>query len=138
MPIEGSGKIGELTNDAESSLTVLLNLKELKLERHYMRLSVDGISMGWEPLASDLAENDGRIKERIALSEKPVTDLVLAFVGVVNWRSKKQLMARMQYFRIGYTSGLVFGSHLRTSLFGPNPQRQGGFLIFGACQNLWI
>jgi hypothetical protein len=89
-------------------------------------------------LASDLAENDGRTKERIALSEKPVTDLVLAFVGVVSWRSKNQLMARMQYFRVGYTSGLVFGTYLRTSLVGCNPQRHGGFLIFGACQNLWI
>jgi hypothetical protein len=36
MRTEGSGKIGELTNDAESSLTDLLNFKELKLEHSYM------------------------------------------------------------------------------------------------------
>jgi hypothetical protein len=138
MPSKGSGKIGELTNDAESSLTDLLNLKELKLESRYMRLSVDGISTGWESLAGDPAENDRKIKGSVALSEKPVSDLVLAFVGEVNWRSKRQLMARMQYFRVGYESGLVFGSHLRKGLVGSNPQRHGGFLVFGACQNLWV
>ena len=103
-----------------------------------MRLFVDANHTGWEPLTNDSAENDRRIKDRITTSGSPVTDLVLAYVGEVDWRGKIQLRVRMQYFRAGYKSGLLFGSHLREDIFGGGFHTHGGFLIFGGCQNFWI
>ena len=70
-----------------------------------MRLSVDGQARGWEPLTSDSASNDAMIKERIEASEKPVTELVLGFVGMVEWRGKRRFMAYLQYFESDYEQG---------------------------------
>lgn len=94
-------------------------------------------SVSLEALTTDSRENDEAIRGRIARSERPVTDLVLAFVGIMHWKGKEQRMAYMQYFRTRYSTGLVFGSHVKRS-FLRRRMRAHGFLIIGGCQNIWI
>ena len=138
MTDQSPQRIGQLTDDARASLADLLKLQALKADCWFMRLFADPNHTGWVPLTNDSAENDRRIKDRFTTSGSPVTDLVLAYVGEVDWRGKIQLMVRMQYFRAGYKSGLLFGSHLRKDIFDGSFHPHGGFLIFGGCQNPWI
>ena len=56
----------------------------LKNGQWMMRLAVGGDARGWEFLTADSASNDRMIKKKIAASEVPVTELVLAFVGTVD------------------------------------------------------
>jgi hypothetical protein len=131
-------KVGELANDAKASLADLLAFENLALEQWYMRMSSEGQTLGWEPLTKEYVSNQEKIKEKIALQKQPVTDMVLAFVGTVDHRGTISLMARMQYFRGGYETGLLFGSHLATTSGARNPRASGAFLIFGGCKNIWI
>ena len=62
-------KLAELVRPAKSSLDDLLQLKELKNDQWYMRLSVGGQAGSWEFLTSDSATNDRLIKEKIVHSE---------------------------------------------------------------------
>src|SRR5271169_2402832 len=87
---EADKKLGDLSKPAAASLDELLQLEELKGEQWLMRFSVGGHSRGWQPLTLDSATNDRIIKERIEESDKPITDLVLAFVGMVEWRGRSE------------------------------------------------
>jgi hypothetical protein len=131
-------KVGDLANDAKASLADLLAFENLALEQWYMRMSSVGQTLRWEPLTKESVSSQDKIKEKIALQKQPVTDMVLAFVGTVDHRGTRSLMARMQYFRSGYETGLLFGSHLATAAAARNPRASGAFLIFGGCKNIWI
>jgi hypothetical protein len=131
-------KVSALIGEAQASLADLLRFDELHGDRWYMRLSADGKVYPWEALTTDSTENDETIKGKIARSERPVTDLVLAFVGVMDWKGKQQRVAHMQYFRTGYSTGLVFGRHLKRSFLRRRMRAHGQFLIIGGCRNIWI
>lgn len=135
---EQEKKLGDLSKPAAASLKELLQLEELNGEQWLMRLSAGGRSGSWQPLTLDSAANDRMIRERIAASDKPITDLVLAFVGMVEWRAKKQLMAYLQVFRSDYKEGLMCLRHLKERPNGPKYEASGGFLVIGFCQNIWI
>jgi hypothetical protein len=131
-------KVNALIGDAQASLADLLQFDELRGDRWYVRLSTEGKVYPWEALTTDSQENDEAIRGKIARSERPVTDLVLAFVGVMHWKGKQQRVAYMQYFRAGNSTGLVFGSHVKRSFLRPRMRAYGRFLIIGGCQNIWI
>ena len=131
-------KIGSLAKSAESRLNELLQYKQLKKEQWLMRLSVNGHARSWEPLMNDTAQNDALIKERIAASEKPVTELVLGFAGMVEWRGKRRFMAYLQYFESGCEYGVLCLRHLTEGLPEGTFEAFGGFLIAGVCKNIWI
>jgi hypothetical protein len=135
---EQDKKLRDLSKPAADSLDELLQLEELKGEQWLMRLSADGHSGRWQPLTLDSATNDRMIKEEIQRSDKPITDLVLAFVGMVEWRGKKQLMAYLQVFRSDYKQGLMCLRHLKARPDGAKYEPFGGFLVIGFCQNFWI
>ncbi len=130
-------RLGELVEPAKSSLDDLLRFENLRNEKWFMRLAVGGEARGWEFLTGDSATNDAMIKEKIEQSEKPVTELVLAFVGMVDWRGSKRFMAYLQYFRPGYEHGLLCFRHLKDT---PQPDRFEGFgeLMVIGCKNIWI
>ena len=139
MPNTGAPtKLGELTKPAEQSIAQLLSFQDLKLDHWLMRLSVAGETSSWEPLASDTATNDRLIKERITQSANPVTELAVGYVGMIDWRGSKRLMAYLQYFKAEYEQGLLC---LRLVKEASQPGRFegfGGFFVVGACQNIWI
>jgi hypothetical protein len=131
-------KLGELVKPAEASLADLLQFKELKREQWLMRLAVGGEAHGWEFLTADSANNDRMIKEKIAASEKPVTELVLAFVGMIDWRGVKQQMAYLQFFRSDCEVGLLCLHHLKEGLPEGKFETFGNLLIASGCKNIWI
>jgi len=135
---EQEKKLGDLSKPAADSLDELLQLEDLKGEQWLMRLSVDGHAQSWQPLTLDSATNDRMIKEKIQQSDKPITDLVLAFVGMVEWRGKNQLMAYLQLFRLDYKQGLMCLRHLKERPDGAKYEAFGRFLVVGFCQNIWI
>lgn len=131
-------KLGELVKPAEASLADLLQFKELKNEQWFMRLAVGGDARCWEFLTADSAGNDRMIKEKIAQSEKPVTELVLAFVGMVQWRGSKRPMAYLQFFRSDCEVGLLCLHHLKEGLPDGKFEAFGNLLIASGCKNIWI
>jgi hypothetical protein len=131
-------RVGDLMQDAQASLAHLLRHKDLKSNQWLLRLSSGGRTGNWEPLTTDSNENAAIIKNKIARSITPVTDLVLAFVGMVEWRGTKSLMSHMQYFRTGYNEGLLYGAHLIHDDSGHKFRRRGSFLIMGTCRNSWL
>lgn len=135
---EQERKLGDLSKLAPPCLSELLQLEELQCEQWLMRLSTGGHSGSWQTLTLDSATNDQMIKERIEASDKPITDLVLAFVGMVEWREKKQLMAYLQVFRPDYKEGLMCLRHLKERPDGAKYEAFGGFLVAGFCHNIWI
>jgi hypothetical protein len=135
---EAKKKLGELVKPAEASLADLLKFKELKNEQWMMRLAVRDEVRGWEFLMADSACNDRMIKERIAASEKPVTELVLAFVGMVDWRGAKRLMAYLQFFRSDCEVGLLCLHHLKEGMPAGKFETFGNLLIASGCKNIWI
>ncbi len=108
--------MGSLAKSAESRLNELLQYEQLKKEQWLMRLSVNGHARGWEALTSDTAQNDALIKERIAGSEKPVTELVLGFAGMVEWRGNRRFMVYLQFFESDCEQGLLCLRHLKEGL----------------------
>ena len=135
---ETQKRLTDLSADAQSSLADLLQFEGVKNEQWFLRRSVEGSPYGWELLTSESAENDRLIKERIARSQKPVTGLVLAYLGLVQWRGKKQLMAYLQCFRAGYKDGILCLRHLKEETPGQKFEPHGAFLIAGSCKNIWI
>jgi hypothetical protein len=135
---EEEKKLADLSKLAPACLDELFQLEKFTGEQWLMRLSVGGRSGGWQLLTLDSAANDRTIRERIEASDKPITDLVLAFVGMVEWRGKKQLMAYLQVFRSDYKEGLMCLRHLKERPNGPKYEASGGFLVVGFCQNIWI
>ena len=137
-PISGQeSTLGALVHDAEVSLKELIQFEGLRTEQWFVRLSVAGRSSGWEllPMTNDQSEYEGMLADRIGGSEKPVTDLVLAFVGLCEHRRTKGLMAHMEYFRTGHPKSVLCGSHLRETHRSERLEAHGGFLCFGGRPN---
>jgi hypothetical protein len=131
-------RLQELVKPAEASLADLLHCKELKSEQWMMRIAVEGEVRGWEFLTADSASNDRLIKEKIAASERPVTELVLAFVGIVQWRGERRLMAYLQFFRSNCEVGLLCLQNLKEGLPEGQFETVGNLLFAGGCKNIWI
>jgi hypothetical protein len=131
-------KLGELTKGAEQAIAHLLGFRGLQREHWLMRLTVGGETGAWEPLASDTATNDRMIKERISRSANPVTELVVGYVGMIDWRGSKRLMAYLQYFKADYEQGLLCLRHVKEAAQPGAFEGFGGFLVVGACKNIWI
>ena len=131
-------KLQELVKPAEASFADLLQFNGLKNGQWMMRLAVGGDARGWEFLTADSASNDRMIKEKIAASEVPVTELVLAFVGMVDWRGSKRLMAYLQFFRSDCEVGLLCLHHLKEGLPEGRFETFGDLLIASGCKNIWI
>lgn len=139
MPsVDPKSKLGELVKPAKCSLDDLLQFEKLKNEQWFMRLAVGGQARGWEFLTADSATNDSMIKEKIGRSEQPVTELVLAFVGMVDWRRSKRFMAYLQYFRSDYEQGVLCLRHLKDAPQAGRFEGFGGFMVIGGCKNIWI
>jgi hypothetical protein len=137
-PSAAQTKLGELTKPAEQSIAQLLSVPDLKLDHWMMRLSLAGETGGWEPLAADTATNDRLIKEKIAQSANPVAELAVGYVGMIDWRGAKRLMAYLQYFKAGYEQGLLCLRHVKEASQPGTFEGFGGFLVVGACKNTWI
>ena len=135
---EAKKKLGELVKPAEASLADLLQFKELKRDQWFMRLSTGGDARAWDFLTADSASNDRLIKEKITASEKPVTELVLAFVGIFEWRGSKRLMAYLQFFRSDCELGLLCFQHLKEGVPEGKFEAFGNLLIARGCKNIWI
>ena len=103
-----------------------------------MRLSVASETGPWEPLASDTATNDRLIKERIAQNANRITELAVGYVGMIDWRGSKRLMAYLQYFQAEYEQGLLCLRHVKEASLPGNYEGFGGFFVVGACKNIWI
>lgn len=131
-------KLGELTKPAERSIAQLLSLRGLRLDHWTMRLSVADKTGDWKLLASDTATNDRMIKDRVAQSAKPVTELAVGYVGLIDWRGAKRLMAYLQYFKADYEQGLLCLRHVKEAAQPGTFEGFGGFLVVGACKNIWI
>ena len=131
-------KVADLAKPAELTLAQLLQFQNLKVDQWLMRLSVGNDVGAWEPLASDTATNDNMIRERVAQSARPATELALGYAGMIEWRGSKRLMAYLQYFKSEYEQGLLCLRHLKE---GPKPgtlEGFGGFFVVRACKNIWI
>ena len=137
-PADPKSKLGELVKPAQSSLDEFLRLDEFRNEQWFMRLAVSGDARAWEHLTADTATNDRMIRERIELSEKPVTELVVAFAGMVDWRGSKRLMAYLQYFQSDHEQGLLCLRHLKDTPVAGKLEGFGGFMVVGGCKNIWI
>lgn len=133
-----SNKLGELTKPAERTLTQLLSFPDLALDRWLMRLSVAGETGPWESLASDTATNDHLIKEKIAQNENPISELAVGYVGMIDWRGSKRLMAYLQYFKAEYEQGLLCLRHVKEASQPGRFEGFGGFFVAGACKNTWL
>jgi hypothetical protein len=131
-------KLGELTKPAEQSIAHLLSFPDLQLDHWLMRLSVASATGNWESLAADTATNDRWIKERIAQSGNPVTELAVGYVGMIDWRGSKRLMAYLQYFKADHEQGLLCLRHVKEASQSGTFEGFGGFLVVGACKNTWI
>lgn len=131
-------KLGELTKPAELTVTHMLRFPGLKTDQWLMRLTVGGEIGDWEPLTTDIATNDQMIKQRVAECAKPVTELALGYAGMIDWGGSKRLMAYLQYFKGGYEQGLLCMRHLKEAARPGMIEGIGGFLIVGACKNIWI
>lgn len=128
--------LGYLVRDAEISLAELMRFEGLRADHCFVRLSVAGRSCGWESLSTTNTRDEERtLIDKIERSEKPVTDLVLAFIGVREHRGTKSLMAHIEYYRAGYPNGLLCGSHVRTISPSQKLEAYGNFLCFGGRQN---
>src|ERR1700689_2168083 len=126
-------KLQELVKPAKARLVDLLQFNELKNEQWMMRLAGEGDVRGWEFLTDDSASNDRMIKEKIAASKEPVTELVLAFVGMVDWRGAKRLMAYLQFFRSNCEVGLLCLPPLKEGLSEGKFETFGNLLIASGC-----
>jgi len=131
-------ELAQLVQPAEATLGQFLQFEELKPERWFMRLSVNGVPEQWHALTTESADNDALIKERIGQSEKPVTELAVAFAGMVDWRGSKRLMAYLQFYRADRDLGVLCLRHLKE---GPRPgtlEAFGGLFLAGTCKNIWL
>ncbi len=131
-------KLAELAKPAELTLAQLLQFDGLKAGQWLMRLSIANGAGAWQPLTTDTATNDRMIKEAIAQSPSPVTELALGYAGMVDWRGSKRPMAYLQYYRSNYEQGLLCLRHLKEGPRTGTFEGFGGFFVAGACKNIWI
>lgn len=78
------------------------------------------------------------MREKIAYSAKPVAELAVGYVGMIDWRGNKRLMAYLQYFKAEYEQGLLCLRHVKEAAQPGTYEGFGGFLVVGACKNIWI
>lgn len=132
-------KLADLIEDAEVSLNELLEThgSSTKSDSWFMYVKSPGYSRKWEILTLDGDENNRRITSAVREAGSGISDLVVVYLGMLDWRGESQLMAYGQYFRSGYNDGLLFGSHLTRDPHSEALLRSGGFLILGGCQNIW-
>jgi len=133
-----SAELAQLVQPAEATLREFVQQEDLKPEQWFMRVCVNGAPGSWQAMTADSAENDRIIKENIAESPKPITELALAFAGMVDWRGSKRLMAYLQYYRAGRDHGVLCLRHLKE---GPRPgtlEGFGGLFLAGTCKNIWL
>ena len=133
-------KLADLIDDAKVSLDDLLEAhgSSANSDSWFMYVKLQGCSGKWERLSLDGDENNGRITNAVRQAGSGISDLVILYLGMLDWRGESQLMAYGQYFRSGYNDGLLFGSHLTRDLHSEALQRSGGFLILGGCKNIWM
>lgn len=133
-------KLADFIDDAKVRLDDLLEAhgSSTKSDSWFMYLKLQGCSGKWERLSLDGDENNRRIASAVREAGSGISDLVILYLGMLDWRGESQLMAYGQYFRSGYSDGLLFGSHLTRDLHSEALQQSGGFLILGACQNIWM
>ena len=132
-------KLADLIDDAQVSLDDLLEAhgSSAKSDSWFMYVKWQECSGKWERLSLDGDENNRRIASAVRNAGSRISDLVILYLGMLDWRGESQLMAYGQYFRSGYDDGLLFGSHLTRDLHIEALQRSGGFLILGGCKNIW-
>ena len=130
--------LADLTKSAEATIAQLLAFPGFKTDQWMMRLTIGNDVGDWEPMSNDTAANDRLIKERIAQSARPVTELAVGYVGMINWRGTKRPMAYLQYFKGEYEQGLLCLRHVEQAAPPGTFEGFGGFLVVGACKNIWI
>ena len=133
-------KLADLIDDAEVSLNDLLEThgSAAKSDSWFMYVKLAGSPGEWATLSLDGEENNRRIASAVREAGSQISDLVILYLGMLDWRGESQLMAYGQYFRSGYDDGLLFGSHLTRDPHIEALQRSGGFLILGGCKNIWL
>lgn len=131
-------KVSALAASAESTLNQLFTSPQLKIETWLMRLSAGDAAGEWEELTNDSGVNNQRIREKIDQSQKPVSELALAYVGIVNWRQSRQRMAYLQFYRAGQELGLLCLRRLKDDSPEGKVEPTGNLLIAGASRNIWI
>jgi hypothetical protein len=131
-------RLGDLTKPAQLALAQLLRFDNLRTDQWLMRLSVADRAGAWESLGSDTATNDRMIKEKIAQSTKPATELAVGYVGMIDWHGGKRMMAYLQYFKAEHEQGLVCLRHVKEASPAGRFEGFGGFFVYAACKNIWI
>ena len=138
MPDSPPTKLGDLIKPAESTLAQFLQNDAIQPETWFMRLCVNNTPRQWQSLTADTTTNDHLIKEAIDQSPKPVTELALAFAGMIDFRGGKRLMAYLQFYRSGHELGLLCLRHLKEAARPGTLEGFGGFLTVGSCKNIWL
>lgn len=132
--------LADLICDAKVSLDDLLAThgSSTKSDSWFIYVKLQGCPGEWERLSLDGDENNRRIASAVREAGSRISDLVILYVGMLDWRGEKRLMAYGQYFRSAYDNGLLFGSHLTRNLHTDALQRSSEFLILGRCENIWM
>ncbi|HLV88138.1 MAG TPA: hypothetical protein VKV39_14225 [Candidatus Sulfotelmatobacter sp.] len=138
MPAAPPRKLDDLIKPAESALAHFLQHDAFQSEQLFMRLTADAAPGPWSPLTPDTATNDRLIKEAIERSPRPVTELAVAFAGMIDFRGGKRLMGYLQFYRAGYAQGLLCLRHLKPAARPGMLEGFGGFLTVGSCKNIWL
>lgn len=131
-------KLSELIKPAESTLAQFLQHEGFRPEQLFVRLGVNSALGPWRALTPDTATNDRLIKEAIDQSPQPVSELAVAFAGMIDWRGGKRLMGYLQFYRSGYDHGLLCLRHLKQAARPGTLEGFGGFLTVGSCKNIWL
>ncbi len=135
-------KKNSLTSSTTRNCALTISLKRtavlLRATRGSCTSNYRGCPGEWKRLSLDGDENNGQIASAVREAGSRISDLVILYVGMLDWRGERRLMAYGQYFRSGYDDGLLFGSHLTRNLHTEALQRSGGFLMLGACENIWM
>ncbi len=133
-------KLADLMDDAKVSLEDLLKThgSSAKSDSWFVYLKLQEGPGEWDTLSLDGDENNRRIAAAVRKAGARISDLVIMYVGMLDWRGERRLMAYGQYFRSGYDDGLLFGSHLTRNLHTEALQPSSDFLILGACRNIWM
>lgn len=104
-------KLADLIDDAKVTLEDLLKThgSSAKSDSWFMYVKLHGCPGEWGRLSLDGDENNRRIASAMREAGSRISDLVILYVGMLDWRGERRLMAYGQYFRSGYDDGLVFG-----------------------------
>jgi hypothetical protein len=133
-------KLADLIDDAKVILNEFLetDASSAKSDSWFMYVKSQGSPGEWESLFLDAHENDRRITSAVREAGSRISDLVILYVGMLDWRGESRLMAYGQHFRSGYDDGLLFGSYLTRNQHTDALQRSSDFLILGGVKNIWM